>query len=375
MFAGIAPNYPKVRKITAFDLFFVMPTTYRVCDHNGAFLIYDLRCDAQSGFCRFGDRHLDGRLRFGAVLMAQRYGGQFSPDGQRDPARDTVNAPRPPELSFRGRAPQRYGAKLNLLFLIAAITLVPAFFQGQNGSVAGLAVGIAASAVLLLAAWLTRDGVRAEDAYRERKVARKPAIPRKIFGSVLTGLGVAGLAYGGAGGIASAVLGGGLAGALHLVTFGLDPMRDKGLAGMNHAETDRVARKIEEAENLLDQMKDAILRAKDRSLETRVETFQATARDMFRVIEEDPRDLSRARRYLGVYLQGARDATVKFADIWSRGQDYAARTEYLALLDDLETGFSERTKAMLLDDKSDLDIEIEVLRDRLNQDIRHMTRE
>ncbi|MEM1273725.1 MAG: 5-bromo-4-chloroindolyl phosphate hydrolysis family protein [Pseudomonadota bacterium] len=307
--------------------------------------------------------------------MAQRYGGQFSPDGQRDPARDTVNAPRPPELSFRGRAPQRYGAKLNLLFLIAAITLVPAFFQGQNGSVAGLAVGIAASAVLLLAAWLTRDGVRAEDAYRERKVARKPAIPRKIFGSVLTGLGVAGLAYGGAGGIASAVLGGGLAGALHLVTFGLDPMRDKGLAGMNHAETDRVARKIEEAENLLDQMKDAILRAKDRSLETRVETFQATARDMFRVIEEDPRDLSRARRYLGVYLQGARDATVKFADIWSRGQDYAARTEYLALLDDLETGFSERTKAMLLDDKSDLDIEIEVLRDRLNQDIRHMTRE
>ncbi len=42
-----------------------------------------------------------------------------------------------------------------------------------------------------------RDGVRAEDAYNERKVARRPAIPRKIFASVLTGVGVGLLIFGG----------------------------------------------------------------------------------------------------------------------------------------------------------------------------------
>ena len=195
----------------------------------------------------------------------------------------------------------------------------------------------------------------------------------RCSGRSLVGLGVAALAFGGQWSLIPAILGGVIAAGAHLFTFGMDPMKDKGLTGVDHAETDRIARKIEEAERLLDEMKDAILRAKDRSLETRVDGFQSTAREMFRAIEEDPRDLTRARRYIGVYLQGARDATVKFADIWSRGNDYAARTEYLALLDDLETGFSERTKAMMLDDKADLDIEIEVLRDRLNHDITYMT--
>jgi hypothetical protein len=49
----------------------------------------------------------------------------------------------------------------------------------------------------LLGAWLTRDGVRAEDAFNERKVARRPAIPRKLFGAVATGLGVGLLVFGG----------------------------------------------------------------------------------------------------------------------------------------------------------------------------------
>lgn len=304
--------------------------------------------------------------------MAQRYGGEFSPDGQRSGERTRLDAPEPPRLNFRGRAPQRHAARINIFFAAAAITVATAFF---SPSTIAMAISLAGSCLLLLSAWLTRDGVRAEDAFNERKVARRPAIPRKLFGSITVGLGVAALAFGGQGVLIPAILGGVIAFGAHFFTFGMDPMRDKGLEGVDHAQTDRIARKIEEAGNLLDQMKDAILRARDKSLETRVDRFQATAREMFRVIEEDPRDLTGARRYVGVYLQGARDATVKYADIAARGPDYAARSDYMALLDDLETGFSERTQAMLLDDKTDLDIEIEVLRDRLNQDINHLTRE
>ncbi|MBF9031984.1 hypothetical protein HKCCE3408_16415 [Rhodobacterales bacterium HKCCE3408] len=300
--------------------------------------------------------------------MAQRYSGEYSPRGRRDSnaERGEVTAPRPPEISFRGRAPARHGAKLNLMFLAAAITVVPAFFQGT----AGLAVDLIGSALLFLAAWLTRDGVRAEDAYNERKVARRPAIPRKIFGSVATGLGVAALALGEE--PVAAVIAGVLAGGLHLFVFGPDPMKDKGLEGVDRYQTERIAKKVEEAETLLGQMKDAILRARDRELEARVEGFQATVRQMFRTVEEDPRDLNRARRYLGVYLQGARDATVKFADIYGNDRDPAVRADYVAMLDDLENGFSERTKTMLLEDRSDLDVEIEVLRERLQRDISHI---
>ena len=81
-------------------------------------------------------------------------------------------------------------------------------------------------------------------------------------------------------------------------------------------------------------------------------------------MQDDPRQLSAARRYLGIYLIGARDATVKFADFYARGRDAQARSDYEALLDDLEKQFTLRRTALLEDNRTELDIEIEVLREK-----------
>jgi 5-bromo-4-chloroindolyl phosphate hydrolysis protein len=303
--------------------------------------------------------------------MTKRYGGEFSPTGQRDgdTPSETVTAERLEVASFRGRSPMRHGAKLNILFILPLLALATAFF---SGSVINLATDVAGAAAMMLSAWLTRDGVRAEDAYAERKVARRPAIPRKIFGSVLMGASVALLITNGDANLVGALIMGVLAGALHLGAFGLDPLTDKGLEGIDRKETDRIARKIEEAEKLLDQMGDAIRRARDKQLEARVAVFQTTARQMFRQVEADPRDLTQARRYLGVYLQGARDATVQFADLYARNRDTQVRADYETFLNDMETNFAKRTTAMLTDDRTNFDVEIEVLRDRLNRENLHI---
>jgi hypothetical protein len=112
-------------------------------------------------------------------------------------------------------------------------------------------------------------------------------------------------------------------------------------------------------------MREAILRAGDRTLTERVDRFAVTARRLFRTVENDPRDLTAARRYLSVYLQGARDATVRFADIYARTRDAQARADWIALMDDLDTRFAQRTEALMKNDRTDLDVEIEVLRERL----------
>lgn len=298
--------------------------------------------------------------------MAQRYGGKFSPD----PASNDSHAPepRPLEASFRGRSPARFGARINILFIAPLFIFLTAFWQPVTGMVTDLAGG----AVMLLAAWLLRDGVRAEDAYNERKVARRPAIPRKMFASVLTGLGVALVIFGGQWNPFTAGLIGVVAAGLHLFSFGLDPLRDKGLEGVDRFQSDRVARKVDAAEEMLESMRAAIDRTGDRQLVSRVDAFQATARQMFRTVEDDPRDLTQARKYLTVYLQGARDATTKYADLHGTARDYSARSDYLELLNDLETNFAARTQKMLVSDRGDLDVEIEVLRDRLSRDNLHI---
>jgi len=290
--------------------------------------------------------------------MAERYGGKYSPDGSTRKA-----GPGPFDAARRSKV----GFRSNFLFVAPSFLVVKAFFSDP------IALGqyLAAWALLMLAAWLTREGLRAEEAFDARKIAKRPAIPRKMFGSLLTGagLGLAGIA--GFGPVEAAVFA--LFGAgLHFFSFGPDPMRDKGAEGIDQMQSDRVARAVDEAEKHLSGMTEAIKRARDPQLERRVEAFQRTARAMFRRVENDPRDLVAARKYLGVYLLGAKDATVKFADLYANSRNAQARADYVALLDDLEESFAQRTEKLLIDDKTGLDIEIEVLRERLAREgVRH----
>ena len=282
--------------------------------------------------------------------MAERFGGKFSPG----------SSPRRTAKPIQKRRPA--GARVNMLFLVPGILVLSAFQQEPLG----MALDLAAFGTLLLAAWLTREGLIAEDAFEARRVAKRPAIPRKIFASVLTGAGlaIAGFAPDSAS-LLNPMLFAVLGTTLHFLSFGADPLKDKGVADGSAFQTDRVARAVDEAERHLAAMRDTIREAGVPALSRRVDRFAETAREMFRVVEDDPRDLTGARKYLGVYLLGARDATAQFADLYARSKNEEAREDYEALLDDLESSFAARTDKMLLDDKSTLDVEIEVLRDRL----------
>ncbi len=289
--------------------------------------------------------------------MAKRFGGKFSPDGNAVP--QAQHAERIKVDPVGGRA--------NVMFVPPVVLLATTV----GGGAQSLSFGLLGAGALCLGAWLLRDGLRAEAEYNARKVARRPAIPRKIFAALASGFGaglaviahlntlsdlIAAMLY------AFCVLG------LHVAAFGIDPLKSKGMEGIDTFQQDRVARVVDEAEKLLLAMNDAIKRAGDRPATERLAAFQTTARRLIRTVEEDPRDLTAARKYLSVYLRGARDATVKFADIYSRTQDPQARTDYLALLDDLDQNFAARNQKSLLDDRGDLTVEIDVLRERLSRE-------
>jgi hypothetical protein len=288
--------------------------------------------------------------------MAQRFGGKYSPEVQSD-TEETRGA-------FEGARVDPVGLRANLMFLPPVLL---AFLSLNDGAI-GLALGLAGAAALVLGAWLLREGLRAEAAYDARKVARRPAFPRKLAAAILAGTGIAAAAFSNEAGLAAPLIYGLATGALHLAAFGIDPVKNKGMEGIDTFQQDRVARAVTTAEQHLKAMSEAIARTHDRQIEARVERFQTTARDLFRTVEEDPRDLTGARKYLTVYLLGARDASIKFADIYARQPSAEARADYLALLDDLEANFTARTRKMLLDDHSDLSVEIDVLRDRLKRE-------
>jgi len=288
--------------------------------------------------------------------MAKRFGGRFSPQERFQRGGDDPMAARP----LPGPIRHPLESRTRWITVMAIPFLISAFWQGPFGLVTHLCAFGAIAAGMML----TREGLQAEAAYDARRVARRPAIPRKLFGGILTGLGLALGSY-----VPGAELGAGVIGVagavLHWLGFGTDPMRDKGMEGIDSFQQDRAHRIISEGEARLKAMQDAILRTGERRLEARVAMFAATVRELFHRIEQDPGDIAATRRYLGVYLEGAREATVKFADLYAQTHDQRARQDYENLLGDLETQFSAKIRKLAEGGKDDLDIEIGVLRDRL----------
>lgn len=296
--------------------------------------------------------------------MARRYKSTYSPDG-RAQSGEPVTETNP----FRGLRPHRANVWARLLFFAPLPLLLAGLGEIRRGNPLGTVVEIGAFAVLMLAAWLLHEGLKAEDAYNARKIARPPSMPRKTFATVLTGIGTAAASFAGfETGLLGSVVFGVLGSIAHFIAFGADPMRKKGMTGIDDFETERVAKAVDRAEVTVSELLDAARRINDRPLEARIERLAGTVREVFRTVEADPRDLSRARKFMTVYLKGARDATAKFADLYAQRRDPSVRADYEALLSDLETSFATHKEDLLLDDRTALDVEIEVLRERLQRE-------
>lgn len=306
-------------------------------------------------------------------MAARRYEGRYSPGSPGSPGGPEAPAGPvpPPPAPARGRDPAaRQGSlRARLLYLAAIPMLVAGIGEIFQGDGLGMAVELGAFLLLVSGAILVNEGVKAEAAFAERRVAKPPAIPRKLLGALAIGLGIGlGAAFGwGLGLLQGAVFGLVAAGAT-LLAFGPDPMRAKGMEGVDRLDSARAAEAVARGAKLVEEMRAAARRFGDRGLEARVTRFAAAAEEMFRAVENDPRDLTRARRLLGVYLGGVRDATVRFADLWARNRDAKARAEYEALLGDLEASFARHRQELLAEESGALDVEIDVLRRRLRQD-------
>jgi hypothetical protein len=300
-------------------------------------------------------------------MAGERFGGRYSP-GARPEGASTPNAA-PPAAPFRHRRARRVSLRARLMFLLPLPLLFAGLGAIGRANAPEMLGELGGFAGLMLAAWLLNEGLRAEEAYDARAVARPPAIPRKLFAAVLAGGSIGLATYLGLGqGLFAALAFGVVAGIAHVAAFRADPIKKKGMEGVDEFATERVARAIDKAEGLVRDIIAAAARIGDARLEGRVERLCDQAREVFRTVEQDPRDLARARTFLSVYLVGLRDSTIKFADLWGRTRDPATRAKFEDLLGDLETSFTSHRTMLLEDNRSDLDIEIEVLRERLQQD-------
>jgi len=258
------------------------------------------------------------------------------------------------------------GALLYLLPLPLLPALGISLLKGDLERIVGQAGALAAC---WGAAWLGRRGLREEEDWRQRRRARPPA-PRKTAAALLLGAGVAGGAHVAVGHDLplSALLGAGATAGFALA-YGLDPRRRRGPGAASAGRApEEVLRILGEADEAIARIESANRSIRSPELSERLERIAALARSVVALLEEDPRGLRRARRFLQVYLTGAQRVSEGYARTHRLGGSGELDESFRNVLDTIERVFAEQRQHLLEHDALDLDVQIEVLHRQLERE-------
>lgn len=150
------------------------------------------------------------------------------------------------------------------------------------------------------------------------------------------------------------------------LTYGAD-LRSPEIAGRgrlgSHARTT-----LAEAAESIDAIEMGIRDIRQPELHARLTRIAALARAILRHIEDDPRDLRRARTFLNVYLEGVQGVVAGYARTHTRVSAPDLDERFRRALGLIEDVFREQEQRLLEADLDDLDVQIEVLTRQLKRE-------
>lgn len=280
-----------------------------------------------------------------------------------------MNEPRrPPERfapDFRPRPGWAEGLVLWLLPVPMALRAVGSLIAG---SVSGVLTYALIALLLAAGAALTRAGLSAAREFERRTVAKAPRLPRKLLGAAAIGLATALLAielrYAPAAGLIF-----GIGAALGVVLlYGLDPRGEKAPGNLAGVSTEAFAKAIEEANGRLARLEATRKAIRVPAIQHKLAQMIARARGVVETIEREPASLPRARKFLNLYLDDAESVTRRFAAIEQTARDPELERKFLESLETMDRVFAEQQERLIRGSALDLDVQLEVLTQRLRQE-------
>ena len=264
------------------------------------------------------------------------------------------------------------GAAIILYFLPLPL-LGKAFYElVLRGRFTGFVISLALFALFVFGAELMRRGIVKSWDFKARKVALAGGAPLKTMGAIVIGLATFATAFLAAEQSLPAAIAIGLGALLGLfLTYGVDARGAKGVAADAGISAEEVHEALTDARGRIGALEEAGKRLQGAAayeLRQKIRDVVAAAGKVLHLIEEDPRDLRRARKFLNVYLDSAKTVTENYVATSAKSHSPEMEAKFRAVLDDLKTTCEEQYKKLLENDTLDLDAQIEVLKVRLTRE-------
>lgn len=212
------------------------------------------------------------------------------------------------------------------------------------------------------------QGLKAAEAYDAAPVTRRPKYPFKIIGCALLALGAALTVTLRGGDAVQILLLTLITGALALASFGLDPLRDKGLDTVQDRQRHTADLKSHAAMGRVSEIKKRVAPLGCADIMPPLLRFEDAVEKMCQAVQDDPERARSLQKHLGVYLDGAVEASQRFAALYRGTGDVQAHARFVKLLHDLATAYEKKVHDYLAQGRSKFDVQIDVLSESLARD-------
>jgi 5-bromo-4-chloroindolyl phosphate hydrolysis protein len=256
-----------------------------------------------------------------------------------------------------------------IMFLLPLPVLVAAVISMARGLLVPMIGNAIAYGLFLAGAWLLWRGLVLEAAYERRLVAKAP-FPLKTLGGGVIGLATGLTAWLGVGHHPGVGIAFGLLAFLGCWLFyGRDPGAAKRVTSTSGLDTtDQVLSALAQAEGSIAAIEQSSREIRQPELHDRLRRIAGLAREILTMLEEDPRDLRRARKFLNVYLDGVQRVVEGYARTHKRASLPDLDASFRRVLESIEEVFQEQRQKLLQTDIMDLDVQIEVLTNQLKRE-------
>jgi 5-bromo-4-chloroindolyl phosphate hydrolysis protein len=146
--------------------------------------------------------------------------------------------------------------------------------------------------------------------------------------------------------------------------YGFDPKKDK-LENLGDVSASFVLETINEAKEKLSNIEINSTKIKDLPLQKKITTAVTKAKHILQTIQEDPKDIRIARKFLIVYIDGIAKVTQSYVELDETDITTDTKERLHTLMDEVEDKLDKELIRLKQNNAFDLDVHIDVLKEQI----------
>lgn len=215
--------------------------------------------------------------------------------------------------------------------------------------------------IILGAVWMS-TGLRNKSHYASRKYPNSTPFPMMFLASLVIGATSFVSSWLLVGYNMFAAIGFGIAATIGCwLWYGMDPVKSKHLSFSDINDADMALEILQDSETLVLSIEQSTYHIDNSEMVQRLDKITTLARDVLKILYDNPKKIRKAKRFLNTYLTGAESVVERYAANHKEAEDKNLEENFREVLVNIEQVFSEQYEKLISSDVFDLDVDIEVL--------------